>query len=60
MLAGFKAFWTWVKSYPLVAAIIFLVIVPFALLGVLAKVRNTIAALPGVGAVVSKIPQVGA
>lgn len=57
---GLKVFWAWIKAHPAWAAVIFLILLPFVFLGLLARVRNWAVALPGVGPLLGKLPQIGA
>ncbi len=52
-------FWSAVKMHPAVAAGI-VVVIALVFLGLLAKLRNAVVALPGVGPIAAKVPQIGA
>lgn len=59
MFTGLKSLGTWMKTHPAWAAILFLLVIPFLLLGLFARIRSMVAGLPVVGGIATQLGAVG-
>lgn len=54
MFSGLKALGSWMRAHPAWAVIVFAVLIPVVLYGVVAWLRNLVVGLPVVGPVIAK------